>query len=243
TLNAKVPRDLEVICLTCLEKDPMRRYASAQALAEDLGRYLRGESIHARQVGLATRAWMWCKRKPALVGLASALTLAVLAALFGGLGLGAVGGGRRREADARREAETGLVMAQMAAADARKEAETGLVMAQMAAAGYVASKGGSSRHAGYHSQLGRAWEDYLTSKGWSSGHAGYHSQLGRAWTLMGFLHDEVQENAQALVAFQHAVDEQRRAVAKSGEENQYKTVLCIYLDNLGEQFVDLGRAS
>ena len=68
-LNPVLPRDLEVICLKCLEKDPARRYASAQALAEDLRRYLNGESILARPVWLLTRAWMWCKRKPAIAGL------------------------------------------------------------------------------------------------------------------------------------------------------------------------------
>ena len=78
-LNAKLPRDLEVICLKCLEKDPRHRYASAQALSDDLNRWLRGEPIAARPVGPVVRLRMWAKRKPALAGLSAALIVASIA--------------------------------------------------------------------------------------------------------------------------------------------------------------------
>ena len=67
-LNANVPRDLETICLKCLEKDPGRRYHSAQALAEDLERFLEGEPILARPISTSGKVWRWCHRNPRLAG-------------------------------------------------------------------------------------------------------------------------------------------------------------------------------
>ncbi len=86
SINAGIPRDLEVICLKCLEKEPARRYALTHALADDLGRYLAGEPIAARPVGNVTRFWMWCRRNPSLAGslgaAAVALTAVVILALL-----------------------------------------------------------------------------------------------------------------------------------------------------------------
>jgi serine/threonine-protein kinase len=79
--NPSTPRDLEVIVLKCLEKEPERRYNSAAALADDLRRHLSGEPILARPTRLVTRAWMWCKRNPVPV-LASALLLMLLILLI-----------------------------------------------------------------------------------------------------------------------------------------------------------------
>jgi tetratricopeptide (TPR) repeat protein/tRNA A-37 threonylcarbamoyl transferase component Bud32 len=84
-LQPKVPRDLETICLKCLEKDRQRRYGSALALAEDLHRFLANEPIQARPVRLWERGWKWAKRRPALAALIAVSAVALLSSVAWGL--------------------------------------------------------------------------------------------------------------------------------------------------------------
>jgi tRNA A-37 threonylcarbamoyl transferase component Bud32 len=94
-----IPRDLEAICLKCLEKEPSRRYGSAEALAKELECYRKGEPIVAKPPSRMGRAWRWGRRHPLGVGLLVTLIWILLVAA-----VGAVSIARAQEADLRRDA-------------------------------------------------------------------------------------------------------------------------------------------
>jgi tetratricopeptide (TPR) repeat protein len=133
-LNPRVPRDLDTVCLTCLAKEPARRYTTALALAEDLCRFQAGEPIVARPIGRLERLAKWARRRPAVAaltgGLAAAL-LALLAALTTGIVLTTAALDQARTAE--QVAETRRVEAERASTErelARQAAVTEKIQAR-----------------------------------------------------------------------------------------------------------------
>jgi WD40 repeat protein/predicted Ser/Thr protein kinase len=82
-LNPATPVDLQTICLKCLQKEPARRYRSAQELADDLGRFVESKPIRARPVPLPERAWLWCRRRPLLASVGGGLVAAIVLGVSG----------------------------------------------------------------------------------------------------------------------------------------------------------------
>ncbi len=120
-LVSHLPSDLETICMTCMQKDPAKRYQTASQLADELHRFLTGQPILARRISSLDRARRWCQRNPVVSSLASLLILSLLAGLFG-----VATQWRRAErnsAMAREQAERANLVASQASESAASERE------------------------------------------------------------------------------------------------------------------------
>jgi WD40 repeat protein/predicted Ser/Thr protein kinase len=106
-LNPGLSRDLETICVKCLQKEPKRRYASAQELADELGRFLDDEPIQARPISSPARLMRWCRRKPALaISISAGVALLLVIAIGSPIAILRINAARKQEASLRARAES-----------------------------------------------------------------------------------------------------------------------------------------
>jgi WD40 repeat protein/tRNA A-37 threonylcarbamoyl transferase component Bud32 len=133
TLNERLPRDLETICLKAMAREPARRYPTAAELAGDLRRFLRGEPISARPVSVWERGWNWVRRRPALaglIGMSAVAGLALVVAVVGTLYNSRLAAEKQRAEEARDRADRSRRSEQ----EQRQKAETYLYFSRIALA-------------------------------------------------------------------------------------------------------------
>ncbi len=81
-LNPSVPRDLETVCLKCLEKEPHKRFGTAQLLADELDRFGRGIPVVARPITSSERVWRWCRRNPVVASMLVAIAVSLMSGMI-----------------------------------------------------------------------------------------------------------------------------------------------------------------
>jgi serine/threonine protein kinase/WD40 repeat protein/tetratricopeptide (TPR) repeat protein len=119
--DSRTPRDLETIVLKAIAKDPVERYAAAEDMAADLGRFLADRPIYARRAGTTERLWRWCRRNPMVAGLTAAVMLLVVVIAIGSsVAAIRLGSALRRSEMAEREGKHKLFESYVSEADATR---------------------------------------------------------------------------------------------------------------------------
>jgi tetratricopeptide (TPR) repeat protein len=240
-----VPRDLETICLKCLEKDPARRYATAADLAEDLRCFLAGEPIRARPIGALERLGRWGRRNPAISTLAATTvvilltgtTVALYFAFQARTRLGLVEAEQQRTAAERDRAQANLELA-----------ETNLRLARQAVDDYSLKVSNDPRLREKFLPLRKEllqtvvpfYEKLLAH---TENDPRVKAELGRTCSSLGLIMAEIGEKDKAITRYQQAREVFTRLSADHPEQADYRALLAQADHHLGVAYLAMGKSA
>jgi tetratricopeptide (TPR) repeat protein len=238
-----VPRDLETICLKCLQKDAVRRYGSALALADDLQRFREGRPILARPVGVVERAWRWCRRNLAVAMLLLAVAVTLVAGTAVACYFAWQAEARARDAlaeKARADDETAEARRQeLLAQEQRQRAETSYRLAREGLEQCVGRVRNDPRlQQGPLEDLRRTImqaeaEFYQKFVNLRDDDPAFQLERGRAWLLLAWITRELGNQAEAVRQYQQGLAILQALVRNHPETPEYRLWLARGANDLG----------
>jgi tetratricopeptide (TPR) repeat protein/tRNA A-37 threonylcarbamoyl transferase component Bud32 len=232
-LHARLPRDIETICMKCLEKEPRQRYPSADELADDLGRFRANQPIKARPVGRWQRAAKWAQRRPAVAGLLAALAVVVAGGFAGMTALWL-------RAEAQRQA------AQDAEADAlaqrdRARAAVDQFHTEVSESPELKAQGLEKLRTRLLETALPFYEQFVREQGDAPGGLDVRVARGQAYWRLANLYRATGRNDQAEAAYRQALAIQQDLADADPAEPQYRHDLARTSFDLGNLYHALGR--
>jgi tetratricopeptide (TPR) repeat protein/ribosomal protein S27E len=243
-LNSSIPKDLETICLRCLQKEPAGRYQTAQELAEELERYLEGRPIQARPIGRLVRGWRWCKRNP-IVAATTAAAFLFLVLAFAATSVGYVS--TRVALQDAREARTDAEEAKREAEQARQKAEERFRQARDAVDSYFTKVSQSKllnvpglqplRKDLLQTAL-RYYQGFIAERAHDPK---LQAELAAAYSRVADITSSIGSQEQALAAFQKAMKISERLARENPTVIEYQHYLAVSHGNIAYLHTQTGK--
>jgi serine/threonine-protein kinase len=227
-LQANIPRDLETICLKCLQKETAKRYATAEQLAEDLRRFLSGEPIRARPVSGPERLWRWCKRNPK-----SAFAAATIFVLLTVVSVGSTYAAFKIRAERNRATENERIATRNEKI-ANEQADLALETVNTVIKNVQRRLGREPNVQPLRRDLLRSALESLKRVASNAGNEGTKQRnMGDAFLQMGILAREFGDSEEAYDYFERCYDLTKKAVEAEPDNDRWKVLLSAACMELG----------